>query len=732
MKKKDMQVSFFVLKRDKTMNDFQQKKYIPELLAPAGEPAAAYGAFSAGADAVYLGSSYSARAYAKNFTEEELLDVIKYAHLFKKKVYLASNILMKNKELDSCVEAIKPFYQSGIDGIIVQDLGLLCALHDAYPNLPLHGSTQMTILSKESLPFLKSLGVSRVVPGRELSINELSALKATGMDVECFIHGAMCYSYSGKCLFSSIAGGRSGNRGRCAGPCRKMYFDELGKGSYPISMKDMNSLSVLPKLLDAQIDSFKIEGRMKDASYAAGVTEIYRKYIDRYLRDGDYVIEPKDLEILASLYQRSERQNGYFELYNGREMISISSPAYNKTSEELVSAYRSKYIDNPCKLSVDASVKAKKGEKLIVSVCHEADEVVLESDIFLEKSQKESDVEENIKKHFSKFGDTHFALEKLSITCENDEFVPVSVLKELRRNALLKLEDKIAEHNKMYEAVESDSENLLAMKEPDICGDVIETLKIGITTDEQLDAVISCGMKGDIIIPMFSLSEECFSKAFSLDRKVYLRLPEIMRQCHMERIKNTFENLIDRYDFAGFYAESLDGLGFLKQYVSSEKIVAGNGIYAMNQKVAALLYKEAKTISVPYELNEKEIYHMPTESMELMVYGYIPLMQSANCLSKTLASCNKERTSISIKDESGRNFSSLMHHTLCYNTLYNCVPLCLLANYGKYKREHRFCSYRIDFTLENAKEVQDVLMAVAGESEPTFAYTTGHIKRGVL
>ena len=258
-----------------------------ELLAPAGDFSCFLAAMNAGADAVYLGGSkFGARAYANNFSQEEIVEALRIAHLLGKRIYLTVNTLVKEKEMIELIPYIQPLYEAGLDGVIIQDFGVLQVLKRHFPGLELHASTQMTITGVHGAKFLKELGACRIVPSRELSLEEIKDIKMqTGLEIETFIHGAMCYGYSGQCLFSSILGGRSGNRGRCAGPCRLPYKDIKGNTIYPLSLKDMYTLPLIPKLLEAGIDSFKIEGRMKSAEYVAGVTAMYRKYIDKYLEN---------------------------------------------------------------------------------------------------------------------------------------------------------------------------------------------------------------------------------------------------------------------------------------------------------------------------------------------------------------------------------------------------------------------------------------------------------------
>ena len=241
-----------------------RRKAKVELLAPAGDINAFYGALNAGADAVYLaGSRFGARAYAENFSEDKIIECIQYCHLFDKKIYLTVNTLMKEEEIPALYDFIKPLYIAGLDAVIVQDIGVLRYLGKNFPDLELHASTQMSICTEYGVSILQEMGVSRIVPARELSLKEIEEIhKKCDVEIETFIHGAMCYCYSGQCLFSSILGGRSGNRGRCAQPCRLPYkVKHNKKDNYYLSMKDMCTIEHIPLLIQSGITSFKIEGR---------------------------------------------------------------------------------------------------------------------------------------------------------------------------------------------------------------------------------------------------------------------------------------------------------------------------------------------------------------------------------------------------------------------------------------------------------------------------------------
>ena len=319
----------------------------PEILAPAGNYKALEAAVKAGADAVYLaGQMFGARAYAGNFSDEELIRAIDYCHLFGIKVYLAVNTLIKEKELSSLCGFILPFYKEGLDAVIVQDMGAADILKKNFCGLAMHASTQMSVSSHCGADFLKSFGFERIVPARELSLEEIKSIKEkTNIEIETFVHGAMCFAYSGKCLMSSFLGGRSGNRGRCAQPCRKLY-EICGRRqpSYLMSLKDMCTLEILPQIIDAGIDSFKIEGRMKNEYYVAACVRAYKEAVLLYEKIRhennapvwEELPEKAKLEYktaaaaytneLKDIYNRGGFGSGYYFQNRGRSMFSGSRP----------------------------------------------------------------------------------------------------------------------------------------------------------------------------------------------------------------------------------------------------------------------------------------------------------------------------------------------------------------------------------------------------------------------
>ena len=332
-----------------------------EVLAPAGSFDTMKAAYKAGADAVYMGGPmFGARAYADNADAGQMLSAIDYAHLHGRKLYMTVNTLLKNTEIEGQLEDyIRPFYEQGLDAVIVQDLGVMEMIHTLFPDMAIHASTQMTVCGTDYGKWLRDHGASRIVTPRELDLSEIADMKQqTGVEIETFVHGALCYCYSGQCLMSSILGGRSGNRGRCAQPCRLPYQTALCCGENgrrsekrkaqelcPLSLKDISTIEILPQILEVGVTSLKIEGRMKQPGYTAGVTSVYRKYLDLLFEKGaeNYRVAEEDKRYLLDLFNRGGSCTGYYQMQNGPSMMAFSnekktgdvSPVLRKKKEKI-------------------------------------------------------------------------------------------------------------------------------------------------------------------------------------------------------------------------------------------------------------------------------------------------------------------------------------------------------------------------------------------------------------
>ena len=409
---------------------------LPELLSPAGSREAFEAAIDGGADAIYVGgASFNARANAKNFTDEELRDAVRLAHLYGVKVYQTINIMIHGREIEELIRAAERSAEAGVDAFIVSDLGAASLIHARLPEMPLHGSTQMSVHNADGARLLADHGFTRIVPARELSKKDIQTLvDENPLEVEIFIHGAMCVSHSGQCLFSSLVGGRSGNRGLCAQPCRLPYANSCGRvgDKYPLSLKDMSLASHVEEIIKSGVASLKIEGRMKSPEYVRGVTRIWRE-----LLDGGRNANADDMRRLAELFSRGGFSDGYYTETVGRKMLGVRSEEDKQASREL-----EKFNKISKKMPLDMKVHLSDGEpsRLIVT-CGEKSATV-EGEMPQKAINAPID-ESTVRKCMSKLGESCFALDRLEIELGERLMMPVSQLNALRRDAVSALEEQM-------------------------------------------------------------------------------------------------------------------------------------------------------------------------------------------------------------------------------------------------------------------------------------------------
>lgn len=725
-----------------------------ELLSPAGEYSSFLGAINAGADAVYLaGNMYGARASAVNFSNEELIKAIRYAHLFNRKVFLTVNTLTKNNELENLKEFLNPLYQSGLDAVIVQDIGVFKYIKETFKDLDIHVSTQAVVTSKYGAEFYKKLGAARVVLARELTLPEVKKITSTGIETECFIHGAMCYSYSGMCLFSSFLGGNSGNRGRCKGPCRQPYVLD-DKESYILSLADMNTVEIIDRLINAGIYSFKIEGRLKSPSYAAGVTAIYRKYIDYCLENPgkELIISEEDKNILKTLYSRTSTGTGYYDRVSSRKMVTIKKGAYAKVDEALEKVVIEKYIDAPLKQKIKFEFKAIPGENAVLKVYavingkeYSAEAV---SEEIIETAQKAPTSEEDVLKQLKKLGNTDFELCECIITVDNS-FVPSSLVNKLRREAVEMLEIEIYNSglDSKNESASNSDENLFefvnnALEADTATNDKKSENRAFVKTIEQFKYVLNNDFYDSVVINKDIIgkaeSKELISKS---GKALYIELPPVLRSLNLSE----FEDLID---FAkgndlikGVYANQYDAYELLKEKSFSKEICSNVNIYSYNNMSASLNSKLFDEITAPLELS---LYDIPeiNKSFSFLMYGRAPLMHTANCVLKTTGKCRKgspdKENFVTLKDRLGVDFKVYIQcdDSLCFNTIYNSKPTSLHKYFNRLKDRHLRC-FIFSFTDENTNDIEKITDFFENvfngiNSEPPYDFTAFHMKNGIL
>lgn len=735
-----------------------KRKEKVELLAPAGNPDSFYGAVHAGADAVYLaGNRFGARAYAENFTTEELIECIRYGHLFGRKIYLTVNTLMKECEMEELYDYILPLYEAGLDAVIVQDFGTFHFLRKHFPELNLHASTQMTLCSSFGAQLLKNMGATRIVPARELSLNELKTIKENvDIELETFIHGAMCYCYSGQCLFSSMLGERSGNRGRCAQPCRLPYTvktdEKKSIEAYFLSLKDMCTIEHIPDLIAAGIDSFKIEGRMKKPEYAAGVTAMYRKYIDKYYSLLDkydetvakekFFVNQEDSLALKSLYIRSEIQNGYYFKHNGKEMLTLSSPAYSGSDDRLLENIRSLFLLEKKRLPVtmEAVFCQQENAKLTLR-CGEYCVTVMGE--WVETANKQPITEENIRKQLGKLGDSAFFAQEICVEVSQNAFYPLKQINELRRRAVQELENTILVTKEYVKRpVNPKLTDRMEEKSPQCSSMEKNRISISVETMEQLKTLVSwikrhsgklpylVYVSGDLILERKTEVDSICSE-LPEGCSVFVILPYILRECDREYMERVYE-ILGKDIYKGVLIRSADELGFLRLRKKRCKWHLDANLYTWNQEAPEQLGADIDCFCLPYELKaseQRQLLKSPYP-FEKTVYGRIPMMITANCLLRTSDKCKKGSNSECILiDRYLKEFPVICNCRHCINIIYNSVPLSLHREIDKW---NGWVRPRIDFTVESGEETEHILdVFLTGADFGAVQYTTGHEKRGV-
>lgn len=700
-----------------------------ELLAPAGNLEIFKGVIESGADAVYVGGSmFGARAYANNFTEEELLEAIDFAHLRGVKVYLTVNTLIKNSEFSKLYDYLLPYYKRGLDAVIVQDLGVVKAIHEYFPPMEIHTSTQMTVTGADGVRFLSQFGVTRVVMAREVSLAEMKRIhEETGMELEAFVHGALCYSYSGQCLFSSILGGRSGNRGRCAQPCRLPYTVEGKKDEYILSLKDMCGIKALDKLRDAGVYSLKIEGRMKQLEYACGVVKYYRSYIDskKPVSDADY-------DRIKALGNRCGFTDRYYFDHNGSDMVTYVKPNFVSNAEEPSPEKR--------KLSIEGELVLREGEPGSLTV--KRGDVTYKASIEPVSAALKAPLDKKAAiDRINKTGDTDFEFSHIKTQIGENVFVPNGALNKLRRDAISGLCDKLLKKYYRNDARYTDMSRLTALPEHVVKSDAAHdeainakdyTTICSCMTRMQLDTLISYDcfdvfyLDFDIydrktLIQQFADDVKCLTKR---NKKVYLMLPTILRADSSDYFVSIAKEL-DKVSFEGFVVKNYEELYLTENLFTGKKVILDHNMYTFNDVSKSAFFEHGVSgDTVPLELNSREIMHRNNIGSQMIVYGYYPLMTTANCVHKNTKGCDKKQKLIYLKDRYNKSFAVCNNCKECYNTIYNSLPTMLTKNISKLK-EAGIRSFRYSFTIETPKRIKAVM------DDKVAEYTNGHYKRGV-
>ncbi len=716
----------------------RDKKQEIEILAPAGSKESLEAAICAGADAVYMGGSrFGARAYAHNFNEEELLEAIDYVHVHGRKIYLTVNTLLKDSELEELYEYLLPYYERGLDAVIVQDLGVMDFIKTYFPDLAIHVSTQATVTGIYGAEFFKKRGAQRIVPARELSLEEVRRMKETsGLEIECFVHGALCYCYSGQCLMSSMIGGRSGNRGQCAQPCRLPYSAGNRKKQDIMSLKDLCTIDMIPELIRAGIDSFKIEGRMKQPEYVYTVVSMYRKYVDLYLQspDSEFKVSESDRKILTGIYKRRGYTKGYYKQHNGKDMISFQRPKDEKEER----------LDIP-----EEKKKEKFNGKLILSKGESAKLYVSlgEYDILCEGMEVQEALKQpldkvRIEKQMRKTGNTEFEFENLKIQMDEDIFLPMQALNELRREAIERLQSRILssfrrECTTVYLPESCSMENTF-----DVSSEYDEPrLSVLVSDERHLYKVIGDRRIDTVYVDSgiaFSLKDKWRLKKENRQpgQKLILAMPYIFRHSDVKRFEGYYDEITEFFD--GVMIRNLESYEWLLSQGYQGEISSDYNIYVFNKRSREIL-KEIGIgcFTASPELNYRELKELDIRGGSLIVYGYQPVMITANCIQKSTGTCRHEDGVLYLTDRYQKKFAVKNDCKCCYNIIYNSQPLMLLNQAEEVKSLYP-AELRLDLFDESSGDMESVIEAYyqcfkedRSADVPDIDYTKGHFKRGV-
>ncbi len=814
-----------------------------ELLAPAGSFDSLRAAVNAGADAVYIGGKkFGARAFADNPAEDELLKCIDFCHLRGRRIYLTVNTLFKESELEKELGPfLRPYYEHGLDAVIVQDPGAMSYIEKNFPGLDIHISTQAAVTMAEGANRFKDMfkSITRVVPARELSLDELKRFrKDWKYEIEVFVHGALCYSCSGQCLLSSMIGGRSGNRGRCAQPCRKKYDDK-----YLLSPKDQCVLANLHKLMEIGIESFKIEGRMKSPEYTAGVVSVYRKYIDKFEELGAEQYEKwlisnkkqldKDIDLLKELYNRGGFNDGYLFNYNGPDMMALERPnhsglevgevinvrgreaiikfsamvnpqdvleirsnnkkifeytlgsgfdagevtgcitmkdskaqkgmkVFRTRCNELLNSIKSHYIDDDTKIPVNIIFEAHKYSPIKLTVDSDNLAATVEGNPAEPAKNAPSDAAMVIKQ-LKKLGNTDFELKNIFVDIDDDLFLSSGELNNLRREACTLLYEKIVKRYKRSEITQQtvgvqvpEKENLidkaLSTAEQDKSVKIASLDKpvsiYSVWNINQIDSVAealkaSPQNLNELYYNISDFSEDevkAVIKKYNENGEIFcglwLGLPYVSRSKVYDGLNNYLQTLSDyiirnndtpgsEKVICGFIVRTQEELALLKSF--DYGIRCDYNLYHMNSE-AVLSYDYENTL--PLELNFEELKEFDNTNSEIIAYGYLPVMFSAQCVYKNKFNMCKGSGSdyVTVTDELKHDFRCRQHCAFCTNIIYNSSKLNLLDSMEDLLRLNPR-AVRYEFTFENPEEIKEVILT--GRCSDSGHYTNGHFRRGI-
>jgi len=660
---------------------------LPELLAPAGSPQSLRAAIEGGADAVYMGgSSFNARINAKNFTEDELRDGIELAHAYGSKVYIAANTLIFDREREDLLRAAEKMYLYGADALIVADIGMATEIKKRIP-IELHASTQLSGHNVSAARLLSNAGFSRMVLAREMSRDDiLKFCQDSPIEAEVFVHGALCVCASGQCLFSSVVGGRSGNRGECAQPCRLPYLGANGKQEYPLSLRDLSLARHVRELCDMGVSSFKIEGRMKSPEYVRDVTRVWRRLLDERKNASD-----EDMRELADIFSRGGFTDGYYTNNIGRKMLGVRSISDKNRTSELAP-----FTEIERSIPIELYAKIKKDEPMVLRVLTSRRESVAYGSIPLSAINAPLS-RENAQRSLTKLGGTPYKLQKIDLELDDGLMVPVSALNSLRRDAIgaLSKKEERKEADILQIPLESHGTPRKKMK-------TATFYNANAIPDEAFSFFDS------VYVPLEQYKSE-------LADRVGVMLPEIIYDSQKERVKK----MLEEAKRAGVKRALVGNLGHIELVKESGLELHGDLRLNVTNASSAKRIEEFgfEDVILSPELSLAQLRDIKGNTFAT-VYGRLPLMITEKCVSKELGSCDAcTAGTLTLRDRRGVEFP-VFRRFEHRSTIFNSVPI-YMADKADELEKNGLRSQHFIFTVESKKDVLSVIRAYSQKLAPT-------------
>ena len=686
-----------------------------EILSPAGSYDAFVCAVKSGADAVYMGGQcFNARKNAANFSDEEIVSAVRFAHLHSVKVYVTLNTLVSDSELGEVYDFIEFLYNAGVDALIIQDLAVLSIVKRYFPDFEVHASTQMTVCNLEGASLAKEMGFKRVVLSRELTFDEIKNIaENVDIELEVFVHGALCMSYSGQCLMSSFIGSRSGNRGACAQPCRLPYTLHSADGKwrsesqkFPLSLKDLCLVEEIEKLSSIGVKSLKIEGRMKSSDYVSIVTSTYNKY-----RHGGKV-DKEDIDKLRNIFSRSGFTKGYFEGSTGRHMLNYdknNDDVYLNILDSVKSEAKAIKEGTLPKIPFDARISLSLFKPAVLTVFAMGSEVTVTGTQKCEKAINVPLTKDRIISQMSKTGATEFELGNTHIDMDEGISLPIKEINELRRIALEKLTDSITAISR-----QGKTGDLVLPEESEFSYD--NKFLARILSIEQAKSAKEAGFD-KILVPysLYAKNKEYFD---NLKTEISVILPPTVKD----------SKLIDWQIIKGeVYATNISHL-LMADKLNMRADFTLNTFNSL--AIEELKNMGIKSVCFSVEANLMQIRKLrSTLPIEFVVYGKIPLMTVQNCVIKSsLNKCGCDDSIYYLKDRKDMAFPVKADKLTCTNTIYNASPLYMADKLTEIPNNH---AMHFVFTDENPEQIKKIFDAYKTNAKPLKDFTRGHYYRGV-